>query len=145
MMMLYIRQFIKLVDNTVCFHRFEFPNNFGVNFTEAYTNAWNMRIIPSVTYYDTAGAVVHTTSTNISYARKPPDMNLYEDFEVPRGLSYACGASDFQKYVPEMANQTNSTSNPLKSRIATNESLMDGDVEMLILPFIQVSYLNAYT
>ena len=74
----------------VCFHRFVFPNNFGVNHTEAYNDAWNIRIHPSVTYYSANGSAVYTTTANITYGRIPPNMQLYEEFKVPNGVSYAC-------------------------------------------------------
>ena len=60
----------------VCFHRFVFPNNFGVNHTEAYNDAWNIRIHPSVTYYSANGSAVYTTTANITYGRIPPNMQL---------------------------------------------------------------------
>ena len=127
----------------VCFHRFVFPNNFGVNHTEAYNDAWNIRIHPSVTYYSANGSAVYTTTANITYGRIPPNMQLYEEFKVPNGVSYACAASDFQRYGPEVNNTNTNTSDPLKSQIAIgNESMITtGDVEILTLPFLQVSIL----
>ena len=55
----------------VCFHRFVFPNNFGVNHTEAYNDAWNIRIHPSVTYYsaNVLERCLYYHCNNITYGR----------------------------------------------------------------------------